>query len=95
MASVNKSINTFSLNLYKELSSSNNEKSVFCSPISVASVLSMLNLGARGDTQRQIKKVLEFGEFTEARVKPPNRCENPAQGIQQTQRVQKQTVISL
>jgi len=53
--------NAFSLNLFREISENDGNKSSFCSPLSVTYLLSMLNAGAEGNTQKEIQDVLGFG----------------------------------
>ena len=49
------------LNLFREISENDGNKSSFCSPLSVTYLLSMLNAGAEGNTQKEIQDVLGFG----------------------------------
>ncbi|KAA0702633.1 Leukocyte elastase inhibitor [Triplophysa tibetana] len=48
----------FSLNLFKKISETNTRANVFYSPLSISSALAMVSLGAKGNTQDQILKVL-------------------------------------
>ncbi|XP_048340591.1 alpha-1-antitrypsin-like [Sphaerodactylus townsendi] len=50
----------FAFRLYKEMSSTIEDKNIFFSPISVSSALAMLSLGAKSETQSQIYKGLAF-----------------------------------
>jgi serpin B len=52
--------NLFSLNLFRNISEKDGNKSSFCSPLSVTYVLGMLNAGAVGNTQEEIQDVLGF-----------------------------------
>lgn len=55
--------NEFAFNLFREMiKSQTREQSEIVSPISITYALGMLNNGAAGDTQKQINKVLGFGE---------------------------------
>lgn len=55
--------NEFAFNLFREMIKSQaREQSEIVSPISITYALGMLNNGASGDTQKQINKVLGFGE---------------------------------
>ncbi|MBQ6378285.1 MAG: serpin family protein [Prevotella sp.] len=51
--------NNFAFNLFRKVTS---EKSEIVSPISITYALGMLNNGAAGETQKEINKVLGFGE---------------------------------
>lgn len=63
-----KQSNSFSLNLFKQIIDSRSayeskkNESLIVSPISITYALGMLNNGAAGDTQKQINKVLGFGD---------------------------------
>ncbi|XP_056618012.1 leukocyte elastase inhibitor-like [Triplophysa dalaica] len=48
----------FSLNLFKKISEKNTRANVFYSPLSISSALAMVSLGAKGNTQDQMLKVL-------------------------------------
>ncbi len=52
--------NNFTLSLYKQLSSANPGDNIFFSGFSVSCALSMTYVGAAGDTEAQIAKVLNF-----------------------------------
>ena len=54
--------NLFSLNLFRNISDAEENKSTFCSPLSVTYVLGMLNAGATGNTQKEIQQALGFGD---------------------------------
>ena len=51
--------NNFAFNLFRKVTSKNSE---IVSPISITYALGMLNNGAAGETQKEINKVLGFGE---------------------------------
>uniref|UniRef100_A0A8C9US87 Serpin B7 n=1 Tax=Spermophilus dauricus TaxID=99837 RepID=A0A8C9US87_SPEDA len=55
----------FCLDVFKELSSNNVGDNVFFSPLSLLSALSMLLLGARGNSADQIEKVLHYNHIAE------------------------------
>ncbi|XP_056618009.1 leukocyte elastase inhibitor-like isoform X2 [Triplophysa dalaica] len=48
----------FSLNLFKKISEQEKGKNVFYSPLSISSALAMVSLGAKGNTQDQMLKVM-------------------------------------
>ncbi|XP_062376749.1 leukocyte elastase inhibitor-like isoform X2 [Sardina pilchardus] len=50
----------FSLELFKKISESNKTGNVFYSPLSISSALAMVCLGAKGNTEAQMHKVLSF-----------------------------------
>ncbi|KAE8597803.1 hypothetical protein XENTR_v10016604 [Xenopus tropicalis] len=60
MESINKSINEFSLDIFKELNSSCENKNIFFSPMSISAALYLLHLGSREDTATQIQKVVRY-----------------------------------
>ncbi len=66
--------NIFSLNLFRNISETNGNKSTFCSPLSVTYVLGMLNAGAEGNTQKEIQNALGFGNADATAVNAY--CEN-------------------
>nr|XP_026263276.1 serpin B11 isoform X2 [Urocitellus parryii] len=55
----------FCLDVFKDLSSNNVGDNVFFSPLSLLSALSMLLLGARGNSADQIEKVLHYNHIAE------------------------------
>ncbi|XP_053570621.1 ovalbumin-related protein X-like [Bombina bombina] len=69
MESINEAINEYSINLLKELSSSNSEKNVFCSPLSTSVCISLLLLGAKENTASQMEKLLNYSELKNAKSK--------------------------
>ncbi|KAM8966960.1 serpin B4-like [Pelodytes ibericus] len=93
MGSLNESINEFSIDMYKELSSSGSAENTFISSISIATTLSMLQMGASGNTATQIANVLHYHEPTEERAEPStgSLAKKPALDISLEQHVQKQT----
>lgn len=58
--SVAKAISTFSLALLKELNEEDKTANIFYSPLSMVTALSMVMLGARGNTEKQMSEVLGF-----------------------------------
>ena len=61
--------NEFALNLYAELAESNDDKNLFFSPYSISNALAMTYAGARGETEKQMKKTLHF-ELAQERLHP-------------------------
>ncbi len=59
LTSVVKTNNTFSINLFKQIIEK--KKNTFLSPYSVATALSMLSAGAKGETKKEILKALSYG----------------------------------
>lgn len=57
----------FTLELYWQLRES--EDNIFYSPVSIMTALGMLLLGAKGNTEKQIEKVLQFNETTKTTEK--------------------------
>uniref|UniRef100_A0A8C0G1E0 Serpin B6 n=1 Tax=Chelonoidis abingdonii TaxID=106734 RepID=A0A8C0G1E0_CHEAB len=57
MDNLSKSNITFALNLFKKLSENGNAQNLFFSPLSISSALSMVFLGAKGNTAAQMAKV--------------------------------------
>ncbi|ROI33828.1 Leukocyte elastase inhibitor [Anabarilius grahami] len=55
----------FALDLYRALSASNSEGNLFFSPLSISAALSMVYLGARGDTAEEMAKVLSFSSVSD------------------------------
>ncbi|XP_058412589.1 serpin B11-like isoform X2 [Diceros bicornis minor] len=59
----------FCLDMFKELNSNNAGDNIFFSPLSLLYALSMILLGARGNSAEQIEKVLHFNHTAES-LKP-------------------------
>ncbi|XP_008584588.1 PREDICTED: serpin B11 isoform X2 [Galeopterus variegatus] len=59
----------FCLDVFKELNSNNVGDNIFFSPLSLLYALSMVLLGARGNSAEQVEKVLHFSNIVES-VKP-------------------------
>ncbi|XP_065440913.1 serpin B6-like isoform X1 [Chrysemys picta bellii] len=65
MDNLSKANTTFALNLFKKLSENANTQNLFFSPLSISSALSMVFLGAKGNTAAQMAKVLSLDEAEE------------------------------
>ncbi|KAK1337511.1 hypothetical protein QTO34_002141 [Cnephaeus nilssonii] len=59
----------FCLDVFKELNNNHAEDNIFFSPLSLLYALSMILLGARGNSAEQMKKVLHFNHIAES-LKP-------------------------
>ncbi|KAJ6654697.1 hypothetical protein lerEdw1_006658 [Lerista edwardsae] len=68
--SLSEAITAFGLDLYHKLNKKDTCKSIFFSPMSISTVLSMVLLGARGRSKTQMEKVLHFDQTTGC-VRPP------------------------
>ncbi|XP_051954841.1 leukocyte elastase inhibitor-like [Xyrauchen texanus] len=55
----------FALDLYRALSASNAGENLFFSPLSISTALSMVYLGARGNTSKEMAKVLSFSSVSD------------------------------
>nr|CAA04047.1 serpin precursor [Mus musculus] len=53
----------FALNLLKQIEKSNSTQNIFISPWSISSTLAIVLLGAGGNTEQQMTKVLQFNEI--------------------------------
>ncbi|MEE6465202.1 hypothetical protein FKM82_006486 [Ascaphus truei] len=62
MESLIASNTTFALDLYKKLTEGNADQNIFFSPWSISSALTMVYLGARGNTESQMAQVLHFSK---------------------------------
>ncbi|XP_021026678.1 serpin B4-like isoform X3 [Mus caroli] len=62
----------FTLELYRQLRESDNN--IFYSPISMMTALAMLQLGAKGNTEKQIEKVLQFNATTKKTTEKSSHC---------------------
>uniref|UniRef100_A0A8C0IKE9 Serpin domain-containing protein n=1 Tax=Chelonoidis abingdonii TaxID=106734 RepID=A0A8C0IKE9_CHEAB len=60
MDNLSKAKTTFALNLFKKLSENTSSQNLFFSPLSISSALSMVFLGAKGNTAAQMAEVLHF-----------------------------------
>uniref|UniRef100_A0A8C8VR18 Serpin B6 n=1 Tax=Pelusios castaneus TaxID=367368 RepID=A0A8C8VR18_9SAUR len=62
MANLSEANTTFALKLFKKLSEKAKTENIFYSPLSISSALSMVFLGAEGNTAAQMAKVLSFNK---------------------------------
>ncbi|XP_065113052.1 leukocyte elastase inhibitor-like [Paramisgurnus dabryanus] len=60
MDNLTRANSVFALDLYRALSSCSADGNMFFSPLSISAALSMVHLGSRGDTAKEIEKVLSF-----------------------------------
>lgn len=58
--------NDFGIEVYRRVAEGNQNKTVFVSPLSLSLALSMCSLGADGETERQMRTVLGFGDVSQA-----------------------------
>ncbi|XP_050994023.1 leukocyte elastase inhibitor-like isoform X2 [Labeo rohita] len=65
MEDLSRANSLFALDLYRALSANNAEENVFFSPLSISAALSMVYLGARGDTAKEMAKVLSFSSVSD------------------------------
>nr|XP_019584915.1 PREDICTED: serpin B12 [Rhinolophus sinicus]XP_019584916.1 PREDICTED: serpin B12 [Rhinolophus sinicus] len=64
----------FCLRLFQEISKNDGHKNIFFCPLSLSAALSMVLLGARGDSARQIDQVMHFSDFSQNRSEEPDPC---------------------
>ncbi|XP_010160355.1 ovalbumin-related protein Y-like, partial [Antrostomus carolinensis] len=64
MGSISAANAEFCFDVYKELKVHHANDNIFYSPLSIISALAMVYLGARGNTQFQMQKVLHFDNIT-------------------------------
>ncbi|XP_014796286.1 PREDICTED: ovalbumin-related protein Y-like [Calidris pugnax] len=64
MGSISAANAEFSFDVFKELKVHHANDNIFYSPLSIISALAMVYLGARGNTQSQMEKVLHFDNIT-------------------------------
>lgn len=62
MEPISTSIAEFGWDMFKEINSCKSDSNFLCSPMSMTSLLSLLSLGSRGETDSQIKKVLHVSD---------------------------------
>ena len=61
MSKINMNVNSFGVNLFNKLSESTDEnKNIFFSPMSISLALSMLLVGSNGRIKQQLERVLGF-----------------------------------
>ncbi|XP_050994034.1 leukocyte elastase inhibitor-like [Labeo rohita] len=65
MEDLSRANSLFALDLYRRLSASNAEENVFFSPLSISTALSMVYLGVRGDTAKEMAKVLSLSSVSD------------------------------
>uniref|UniRef100_A0A9J8BY75 Leukocyte elastase inhibitor n=1 Tax=Cyprinus carpio carpio TaxID=630221 RepID=A0A9J8BY75_CYPCA len=65
MEGLSRANSLFALDLYRALSASNAEGNMFFSPLSISAALSMVYLGARGETAKEMAKVLSFSSVSD------------------------------
>ncbi|KAL7871658.1 hypothetical protein SRHO_G00066410 [Serrasalmus rhombeus] len=68
MDSLTKANGTFALDLYRVLSDSNPGGNIFFSPLSISAALSMVYLGARGTTAKEMAKVMSFSSLPDVHI---------------------------
>ncbi|XP_010016793.1 PREDICTED: ovalbumin-related protein Y-like [Nestor notabilis] len=64
MGSISEANAEFAFDVFKELKVHHANDNIFYSPLSIISALAMVYLGARGNTQSQMEKVLHFDNIT-------------------------------
>ncbi|NXL32277.1 OVAL protein, partial [Glaucidium brasilianum] len=64
MGSISTASTEFCFDVFKELKVQHVNENIFYSPLSIISALSMVYLGARGNTRAQIEKVVHFDKIT-------------------------------
>ncbi|XP_064518832.1 ovalbumin-related protein Y-like [Pseudopipra pipra] len=74
MGSISAANAEFCFDVYKELTVHHANDNIIFSSLSLISTLSMLYLGARGNTQSQMEKVLHFDNVTGDRDTPDSQC---------------------
>ncbi|XP_043075915.1 leukocyte elastase inhibitor-like [Puntigrus tetrazona] len=65
MEDLSRANSLFALDLYRTLSESDAGGNMFFSPLSISAALSMVYLGARGDTAKEMEKVLSFSSVSD------------------------------
>ncbi|XP_074135098.1 serpin B6-like [Sminthopsis crassicaudata] len=65
MAALSEAINTFTLNVFKEISEKDISQNVFYSPLSLYCALAMVLEGAKGNTAAEIQQVLSLNKDTD------------------------------
>ncbi|XP_009999203.1 PREDICTED: ovalbumin-related protein X-like [Chaetura pelagica] len=63
MGSITAANSEFAFDIYKELKVHHVNDNIFCSPLSIIAALAMVYLGARGNTEYQMEKVLHFDKI--------------------------------
>ncbi|XP_021024677.1 serpin B4-like [Mus caroli] len=75
----------FTVEMYRQLRES--DKNIFYSPISMITALGMLQLGAKGNTEKQIEKVLQFNETTKKTTEKTSHCHDEENVHEQFQKL--------
>lgn len=78
----------FAVEMYRQLRES--DKNIFYSPISMMTALAMLQLGAKGNTEKQIEKVLQFNETTKKTTEKSAHCHDEENVHEQFQKLMTQ-----
>ncbi|XP_044151184.1 serpin B4-like [Bufo gargarizans] len=78
MDAFSKAVLNFSMDLFKEMQKTEQNKNMFCSPLSIFIALKMLMSGAGGNTKSQIEKVLHASEEGSS-SKSSKQCEEAQQ----------------
>jgi len=60
--------NNFGLKLFRQIISSETDKNIFISPLSISMALGMAYNGADGETRAEMHSILEFGDLTAAEI---------------------------
>ena len=60
--------NNFGLKLFRQIISSETDKNIFISPLSISMALGMAYNGADGETRAEMHSMLEFGDLTAAEI---------------------------
>ncbi|EDL91754.1 similar to squamous cell carcinoma antigen 2 (predicted), partial [Rattus norvegicus] len=83
-----KATTQFTLELYRQLRDS--EDNIFYSPLSIMTALAMLQLGAKGNTEKQIEKVIQFHETTKKTTEKSADCHDEESVHEQFQKLMTQ-----
>lgn len=83
-----KATTQFTLELYRQLRES--EDNIFYSPVSIMTALAMLQLGAKGNTEKQIEKVLQFHESSKKTTEKSADCHDEESVHEQFQKLMTQ-----
>ncbi|XP_034369180.1 serpin B4-like [Arvicanthis niloticus] len=78
----------FTLEMYRQLRES--KDNIFYSPVSMMTALAMLQLGAKGNTEQQIEKVLQFNETTKKTTEKSADCHDKENVHEQFQKLMTQ-----
>ncbi|XP_034369065.1 serpin B4-like [Arvicanthis niloticus] len=78
----------FTLEMYRQLRES--KDNIFYCPVSMMTALAMLQLGAKGNTEQQIEKVLQFNETTKKTTEKSTDCHDKENVHEQFQKLMTQ-----